>query len=70
MIKEVQDNWKVPQPVQFSLEELNMLQTAVIGECNRYYEIYGRYNESMRALMFKIDDTILDIEVKMRDKVE
>lgn len=70
MLKEVKDNWKVPQPVNFSLEELNMLQKAVIGECNRYYEIYGRYDVFMRALMFKIDEIILDIEVKMRDKVE
>lgn len=60
-------NWDTPQSVQFSLKELNVLQAAVIGECRRYYAIYGKYDESMRALMRKINDIIVSIEVEIRD---
>lgn len=65
--QKISDNWDVPQTVTFSLNELNMMRTAVTEECTRHYKMHGKYDESMRVLMRKIDKIIEDIEVQIRD---
>ena len=65
--QKISDNWDVPQTVTFSLNELNMMRTAVTEECTRHYKTHGKYDESMRVLMRKIDKIIEDLEVQIRD---
>lgn len=66
----LEDNWKIQQTVQFSLEELNALRAVVASECGRYYKKYGREDSTMQALARKIDEYMVDIEVRIRDEVE
>jgi len=66
-LQKVADNWDIQQSVQFSLRELNWLHNAVINECGRYFKAFNQENESMRALMRKIDKIMEDITIQFRD---
>ena len=67
-IDEMSHNWNVPQTVTFSLNELNMMRTAVTEECTRHYKTHGKYDESMRALMRKLNNVMEDIEQRIINK--
>lgn len=67
-IDEMSRNWDVPQTVEFSLKELNMMRTAVTEECTRHYKTHGKYDESMRALMRKLNNVMEDIEQRIINK--
>ena len=69
-MNKIEENWKIQQPVQFSLKELNALRTIVTSECGRYYKKYGREDNTMQALARKIDEYMVDIEVRIRDEVD
>ena len=66
-LQKVADNWDIQQSVQFSLRELNLLHNAVVNECDRYFKAFNQENESMRALMRKIDKIMEDITIQFRD---
>lgn len=69
-MNKIAENWKIQRPVQFSLAELNALRTIVTSECGHYYKKYGREDNTMQALARKIDEYMVDIEVRIRDEVD
>lgn len=66
--QQISENWDIQQPVQFSLRELHMLHNAMATDCSRYFKAFQQEDESMRALMRKIDKLIEDLEVQIRDQ--